>query len=134
MTKVAGTDIYLKVNTGTEGSPVWTKVGGQRDASMTPNLGSYDLTDKDSQGWEEPLPANRSIDIEFDSFLIENDAGYLEMIKGFWERKVLMLQLITPTKAFQGKFILSKGPYKAPEGGAATVSFSLKSTGAVTMS
>lgn len=131
MPKVKGTDIYIKVNTGTEGSPVWTKVGGQKDASMTPNLGTVDVTDKDSQGWEEFLAGNRSIDIEFDSFLIETDAGYLEMVKGFWETKTLMLQVITPAKTFQGKFMLTKGPYKGPEGGAATVSFSLKSSGEI---
>jgi predicted secreted protein len=131
--KVAGTDVYIKVNTGTEGAPVWTKVGGQKDATMTKNLGAMDVTDKDSQGWEESLPGNKSIDLEFDGFLIEDDAGFLEMEKGFWEQKELMLQLITPAKTYQGKFRLTKAPVKGPEGGAATASFSVKSNGLITV-
>jgi len=77
MGKVGGTDIYLKVNTGTEGSPVWTKVGGQKDAGFDRGLGSMDVTDKDSQSWEEHLPANRNWSLSCEQFLIEDDAGIL---------------------------------------------------------
>jgi predicted secreted protein len=131
MGKVKGIDIYVKVNTGTEESPVWTKVGGQKGASITFNLADVDVTDKDSNGWEENLPGNRSVEVEFDAFLIESDAGFVEMKKGFWERKDLHLQLITPTKTYTGKFRLTEMPIEAPEDEAAGISFSLKATGAV---
>ena len=131
MAKVKGESIYVKVNTGTEGSPVWTKVGGQKDASMTQGLGEIDVTDKDSLGWEENLPGNRTLEVEFDAFLIEDDAGFVEMKKGFWDRKDLHLQLITPTKTYAGKFRLSELSLEGPADDAGTVSFSLKATGAV---
>jgi TP901-1 family phage major tail protein len=133
MAKVKGVDIYVKVNTGTYETPVWTKVGGQKDASITFGLGDIDITDKDSAGWEENLPGNRNVEIEFDAFLIEDDAGFVEMKKGFWEAtpKDLDLQLVTPAKTYRGYFRLTEMPFEAPLDDAATVSFSLKLTGAL---
>jgi TP901-1 family phage major tail protein len=133
MAKIKGLNIYVEVNTGTYGSPVWTKVGGQKDASMTPSLDDIDVTDKDSAGWKENLAGNREITIEFDAFLIEDNAGFVEMKKGFWDAspKDLDLRLKTPTKTYRGYFRLSEMPIEAPSEEAATVSFSLKSTGEV---
>jgi len=131
MAKVKGEDIYVNINTGTYGSPVWTKVGGQKDASITFGLGDIDVTDKDSGGWEESLFGNRKVEIEFDAFLIEDDAGFTEMKKGFWDAipKDLDLQLKTPAATYRGSFRLTEMPIEAPLGDAATVSFSLKLTG-----
>ena len=131
MAKVKGESIYVKVNTGTVGSPVWTKVGGQKDASMSRSLEEIDVTDKDSAGWKERLPGNREVEIEFDAFLIEDTAGFLEMCKGFEERKELMLQLITPAHIYQGSFILGEDGIEGPLDDAGAVSFSLKLTGAL---
>lgn len=133
MAKVRGIDVYVEVNTGTYGSPTWTKVGGQRDASITFGLGDIDVTDKDSAGWEQNLPGNRTVEIEFDAFLIEDDAGFAEMKKGFWDPtpKDLDLRLKTPSKTYRGYFRLTEMSKEAPVDDAAAVSFSLKSSGAV---
>ena len=134
MGKVRGIDIYVEVNTGTFGSPVWTKVGGQKDASITMGLDEIDVTDKDSAGWPENLPGNRNVEIEFDAFLIEDNAGYLEMKKGFWDvpPKDLDLRLKTPAHTYRGYFRLTEMPIEAPLDDAASVSFSLKLTGVLT--
>jgi predicted secreted protein len=132
MAKVKGEDIFVKVNTGTVESPVWTKVGGQKDASMSRGLEEMDVTDKDSAGWKERLPGNREIEVEFDGFLIEDNAGLLEMQKGFEERKTLMLQLITPAYIYQGSFLIGEDGIEGPLDDAGAYSFSLKSTGVVT--
>ncbi len=102
MAKVRGLDVYLKVNTGTVGAPVWTKVGGQRGATITASLGDIDVTDKDNEGWSDSLPGLRSFEVEFDGFLIEDDAGFLELKKGFWDRKDLQCQVITPDHTYTG--------------------------------
>lgn len=134
MAKVRGLDVCVEVNTGTFGSPTWTKVGGQKDASITFGLGEIEITDKDSAGWEESLPGNRSVEIEFDVFLIEDNAGYLEMKKGFWDAtpKDLDLRLKTPAKTYRGYFRLGEMAGEAPLDDAASISFSLKLTGALT--
>ena len=131
MPKIKGLDVYIKVNTGTEGTPVWTKVGGQRGATITASLTDIDVTDKDNQGWQEKLAGLRSFDIEFDAFLIEDDAGYVEVKKGFWERKELHCQVITPAKTYTGKFLLAEMPIEAPHDDAVTVAFTLKSVGII---
>jgi len=131
MPKVRGLDVYLKVNTGTVGSPVWTKVGGQRGATITPGLSDIDVTDKDNEGWMDNLAGLRSFDVEFDAFLIEDDAGFLEVKKGFWERKDLHCQIITPAKTYTGLFRLTEMPMEAPHDDAASVSFTLKNIGPI---
>lgn len=133
MAKVKGIDIYVKVNTGTYGSPVWTKVGGQKDASWEWSLEEIDVTDKDSAGWKERLPANREITIDFDCFLIEDDAGFAEMKKAFWDTppKQVDLQLVTPAHTYRGYFQLASGSGEAPLDDAGTIAFSMASTAGV---
>jgi predicted secreted protein len=134
--KVRGIDIYVCVNTGTHASPVWTKVGGQKDATRNMNRTKIDVTDKDSGGWEQSIAGNRSLDIDFDAFLIEDDAGMLALeAGGFWGNGLLGVecQLVTPLHAYSGYFQLTKEPMKATEKDAATVSFTLASNGAITM-
>ena len=131
MAKVRGLDVYVEVNTGTYGSPVWTKVGGQKDATLTLSLEPMDVTDKDSAGWKEGLAGNRSVGVEFDAFLIEDDAGFLEMKKGYWERKSLHLQLVTPTKTLTGHFYMTEMGKEAPLDEAVSVAFTLESNGAI---
>jgi len=131
MSKIKGIDVYVKVNTGTESVPVWTKVGGQKGATITPSISDIDVTDKDNDGWADNLAGIRSFEVEFDGFLIEDDAGYAEMKKGFWDRKDLHCQIITPAHTYTGKFRLTEMPVEAPVDDAVTVSFSLKNVGAI---
>ena len=43
-----GADILLFANTGTDAVPVWTVVGGQRDATLSENVEGIDASSKDS--------------------------------------------------------------------------------------
>ncbi len=131
MGKVKGTDVYLKVNTGTEGSPVWTKVGGQKDATFDRGSGTIDVTDKDSQGWEENLPGNRNWSISFESFIIEDDAGFLEIEDAFDNQTQKQFQIITPGYAYMGKATVEALSMAGPNADAGTFSFTLKGTGSL---
>ena len=131
MTKIRGTDIYVEVNTGTEETPTWIKVGGQGDATLTRSMGTIDVTDKDSQGWEEVLIGNRTAELEFDAFLIEDDAGFEALETAFEDRTEVDLRLTTPTQTYRGKFILTEFPIEAPKDDSATISFTLKANGAI---
>jgi len=134
MTKVKGTDVYLKVNTGTEVSPVWTKVGGQKDATFDRGLGTMDVTDKDSAGDEEHLPSNRTWGISFDAFLIEDNAGWLEVETAYDADPPAQkqFQVITPGYAYMGKASVEALSMSGPLGDAGVVSFTLKGTGPLT--
>lgn len=131
MAKIKGIDVYVKVNTGTEAVPVWTKVGGQKGATITASLSDIDVTDKDNDGWADNLAGLRTFEIEFDGFLIEDDAGWLEMKKGFWEKKDLHCQVVTPASTYTGLFRLTEMPIEAPVDDAVSVSFSMKNIGVI---
>jgi predicted secreted protein len=136
MAKTKGLDVYLKVNTGTHASPVWTKIGGQSDATINPGRGKIEVTDKDSGGWEESIPGNRNFGVDCDCFLIEDDAGILEIFDAWIaaaDSVMLELQVITKLKTYTGAFVFGKGGIKASEKDAAKFSFSLESTGVITI-
>lgn len=128
MAKIKGTDVYLKVNTGTEGSPVWTKVGGQKDATFDRGTSTIDVTDKDSSGWEENLPGTRNWSISFDAFLIEDDAGFLEIEGAHDDNLQKQFQIITPTHTYMGKATVEGLSFAGPDGDASVVSFTLHGT------
>jgi len=132
MAKVKGIDIYLKVNTGTVGSPVWTKVGGQKDATFDRGSATIDTTDKDSAGDEEHLPGVRNWGVSFDAFLIEDDAGFLEVETAFDAGTQKQFQIITPGYAYMGTATIESLSMSAAQADAGICSFSLKGTGAFT--
>lgn len=134
MGKVKGIDIYLKVNTGTEVSPVWTKVGGQTGADFPRGLGTMDVTDKDSGGDEEHLPGNRNWAVSFDAFLIEDDAGFLEIENAFNADPPtqLQFQIITPGFAYMGKATVEALSISAAQDAASVAAFTLKGTAGLT--
>jgi TP901-1 family phage major tail protein len=132
MAKVKGLDIYLKVNTGTEASPVWTKVGGQTGATFDRGAAVIDITDKDSGGDEEHLPGVRNWSVSFDAFLIEDNAGFLEVETAFDAGEQKQFQIITPGYAYMGKASVESLSVAADKDAAGVASFSLKGTGALT--
>jgi TP901-1 family phage major tail protein len=134
MAKVKGDDVYVKINTGTVGSPVWTKMGSQKDCSWAGSLDTIDVTDKDSAGWKESLAGNRGFEPEFEAFLVEDDSAFAVLKAGYFSRNAVGLQIITPTKTYQGTFYVTELSMEGPLGDASTVSFSLVATGAVTES
>lgn len=132
MAKVKGLDIYLKVNTGTIAAPVWTKVGGQRDASFDRGLSTIDVTDKDSAGHEEHLPGIDNWGISFDAFLIEDNAGFLEIEAAHIARTQKQFQIITPTYAYMGLATVESLSMSGPLADAGVCSFTLKGTAGLT--
>ncbi|HEY8342034.1 MAG TPA: phage tail tube protein, partial [Calditerricola sp.] len=70
MAKVAGVDILLLVNTGSDESPVWTEVGGQRGATLSESLETIDVTAKDSGGAQEFAPGLYSWTISADGVVV----------------------------------------------------------------
>ena len=131
MAKVKGLNIYLKVNTGTVGSPSWTKVGGQKDATFDRGAGTIDTTDKDSGGDEEHLASTRNWGFSFDAFLIEDNAGFLEVEAAYDAGTLKQFQLITPAHTYMGTASVESLSVAASLGDAGIASFTLKGSGAL---
>lgn len=132
MAKFKGAAVFVFVNTGTEGSPTWTKVGGQREATFDRGSAVIDVTDKDSGGNEEHLPGDRNWGISFGAFLIEDDAGWLEIETAYNAGTQKQYRFVTPGFAYMGKATVESLPITGAKGDAGIVSFTLKGTGALT--
>lgn len=126
--KVKGVDIYLEVWTG-----VWTKVGGQKDATVDRGASPIDVTDKDSGGWEESLIGIKNWAISFDTFLIEGsiDPGFAQMEADYEADNINNYRITTPNHTYTGKAIIEGLSFTGPLSDASSISFTLKGTAAL---
>ncbi len=132
MAKVQGKNVYVSVWI----TDTYVKVGGQKDAGFSLSQDPKDTTDKDSAGWKEKELGSREITVDFDVFLIEDNAGWLELKKGLinlaGDHQKCNCRLNTPGYTYTGNFVMSGLNMSAPEADMGTVSFSLISDGQIT--
>ena len=132
MAKVKGKSVYVSVYI----TDTYVKVGGQKDASMSISQDPLETTDKDSLGWKEKELGNRELTVDFDAFLIEDNAGWLELKKGLinlaGDHQKCNCQVDTPAYKYTGNFIMSGLSMAGPAEDMATVSFSLVSDHIIT--
>ena len=133
MSGVSGVSFLVRVNTGTEGSPVWTVVGGQRGATLNRSNSPINIGSKDTGGWPALLPGEREWSIDFDGLVIETNAGYTLLENAFLNSTRVQVQLMTPTNVrHQGLAILTDFPIDAPYDAEATISGTLQGASALT--
>lgn len=132
MAKVRGENIYVEVYE----SAAYHKVGGQKDATMSFSQDARDVTDKDSGGWKENELGNRSVEVSFDAFLIEDNAYWLELKKGLINlaaaHQKCNCRITTPAYTYTGDWVMTGLSMSGPAEDMATVSFSLISDGLIT--
>ena len=132
MAKVKGKSVYVSVYI----TDAYVKVGGQKDASMSISQDALETTDKDSAGWKEKELGNREVSVDFDAFLIEDNAGWLELKKGLInlaaDHQKCNCRVHTPGYTYTGTWIMSGLSMAGPEADMATVSFSMVSDGVIT--
>lgn len=133
MAGVTGVDFILAINTGTSGSPVYTDIGGQRNATLNLGLGTTDVTTKDSSNWEESLPTIRNWSIDFDALLLETDTGFLEVEDWYMNRTQLQVRFTTAaSNTYTGNVTVTSVSMETPHDGEAVISGTLQGTGALT--
>lgn len=132
MAKVRGENVYVSVWI----TSAYVKVGGQKDATMSVSQDPRDTTDKDSAGWKEKELGNRELTVDFDAFLIEDNAGWLELKKGLINlagaSQKCNCQVDTPAYKYTGNFIMTGLSMSGPTEDMSVVSFSLVSDGVIT--
>lgn len=57
--KVRADDFVIEVNTGTEATPTWTRIGGIRSFTISTTKNDIDTRDFDSGGWLEHIVGSR---------------------------------------------------------------------------
>lgn len=132
MAKTKGKQVYVSV----KANGGYTKVGGQKDATLDFAQDVSESTSKDSDTWKEKELGFREMSVSFDAFLIEDDAGWLLLKKGLIslaaDHEKVELQIDTVSYKYTGKFVMSGLSMAGPLADLSSVSFTLTSDGAVT--
>lgn len=133
MPAVTGVSFLTYINTGTDASPVWTLIAGQRGATLNMSIDEADTTSKDSSGWHEGLPTIRNWSIDFDALIIEGDAGLTAVENMFINKTQVKIELRTPAASkYTGKATLTDLSYDTPHDAEATCSGTFTGTGSLT--
>lgn len=127
-----GTDVLIFVNTGTSETPVWSKVGGQRDASIDRSTATVDMNSKDSGGWETSEPGRNSWSISCDALYAPSDAG-VTALKEAWQNKEKVRVQVQEAGAAteEGEAVITAFNTSHPDGDNSTLSVTLQGTGAL---
>lgn len=131
MPAVRGIDFLVKVNTGTVQTPVWTTIGGQRNATLNLGGADVDVTSKDGNDWEEVLPGLRNWSLDFDGLWIENDTALEALETAFFGNQTVQIELTTHSGAIYAGYALVRLKYSAPME-EATISGTFRGTGPLT--
>lgn len=130
---VSGVGFLVKINTGTDASPVWTTIAGQRDATLNMAMDEIDVTNKDSLSWHEGLPTIRNWSIDFDALTTQGDAGQVAVENMFINKTQVKVQVLTASgMTYDGKATLTDLSYGMPHEGEATFGGTFTGTGALT--
>lgn len=128
-----GIDFVINVNTGTDAAPVWTKVGGQRGASLSRSSDTFDATNKDSLGWKEFEAGFKEWSIEADGLVLTTDIGYVALETAYTSGAKVKVQIIDANGAdYTGSAIVTDLPIDMPYDDLVTYSCTLQGTGALT--
>ncbi len=127
---VSAGSFLVKVNTGSDVAPVWTAVGAQRGAKLNRGMATIDVTSKQSGGWEESLPDDRSWSIDANALYVPDDAAY-EALEAAWEAQEAVQVLFEEAdgKTYDGEAYITDFPKSAPHKDAVTIDVTFKGSG-----
>lgn len=132
-TKIAGVDILLYVNTGTEASPNYVVLGGQSGATLNRSTNVIEVTAKDANGWTENVAGIKSWSVEAEGFIVANDSAYQFLEDAWLNGTELEVKISYPSgKTYKGKVLISDFPEEFPGDDAATYSLTFTGTGPLT--
>jgi TP901-1 family phage major tail protein len=128
-----GTDVLLKVNTGTEAVPVWTTVAAQRDASISESNDTIDFSSKDNREWEGAAGRYES-EVSLDGLIpVAAEPGFDALKTACRNGTLIQIQTsISGTPKEKASAIVTQMDQEYPDQGESTFSASLKITGAWT--
>lgn len=134
-----GVDFLLMVNTGTEETPQFKTLGGQRGASFKFQADEIDASSKNSAGWKTTIPGLRSWGIEADALILSDDDGdetdeaYDKLQECFLNRSKVHVQYARKDGVkWQGYATITDLSEDAPHDDVATYKLTLSGIGAPT--
>lgn len=117
----------------TDNGVTYTKIGGQKDASLRIDVKDADATTKDSNGWEESIPTTKSWGIDLDALLLETDAGQTALYNALVGGSDVMAKLTLPGGGqFTGHGHFTGWNLSAPQDNSMPIKTTFKGTGPLT--
>lgn len=131
MSKIAGCDVLVKVaKAGTAGATPssYTVVGGQTGATLNRSAETIDVTDKTNDGYKEYMAGLKEWSVDFDGFIVTDDAGITLLDDCFEKREKVYLEIVMGKRKYTGSGYITDYPVEFPLDSA--VSYSLTVSGA----
>lgn len=127
MAQIKGIDILIMVETG-EGT--FTKVAGQRGATLNRSADTLETTNKDTEGWKDFETAYKEWSIDADGLYVSDDNAYQVIEQAFMNSERIMVQMATPSgEKYQGEAVITDLPIEAPYDDMATYSVTIQGSG-----
>jgi predicted secreted protein len=122
-----------------EGSTAGTyiKVGGSDTAKLTRSTGTYDITNEDSDGWEESIPNIRNWGLEVSGFVPLNSEAHGKLDNDWTTNGYQKIQFKSVSgNMYTGKTYITDFPYERAEKSTSAIKYNLtlKGTGALAKS
>lgn len=130
--ELRGMDIIVSVNTGTTAAPVWTAVGGQRNATLNRSAETIETTNKVSAGWKSFITGFKEWSVDCDGLYTLNDTGYAELEDAFSAGELVEIQIAKDgVLNYKGSAAITDFPIEAAYDDVATYSVSFAGVGAL---
>lgn len=128
-----GIDVLLKVNTGTEQSPVWTTVAMQRGAKLNRSAETIEASYKGSGAWKTYLTGFKEWSVECDGLYVLGATEFKKLEDAFANGTPIEIEFVdSNNKGWKGSALITEFPIDAPYDGELTYSVTLQGTGALT--
>jgi TP901-1 family phage major tail protein len=130
MPEIPGKSLLIYVNTGTDATPVWTKVGAQRGFSLEETADNFETTSKDSGVNREYEYSYNSSTISLNGLYIPSDEG-LQALKNAQrnQEKIKAQTWENGAAVEQADALVTTRTIEGPHDNSATYSTELQITG-----
>lgn len=125
-----GVDIIVLVNTGDDAEPVWTPVGGQRNATLSESTDTVETTHKLTGRYKTYDYSHADWTISADGLYIDSDTGYQALVTALREQELVKVRWQEGgTATFEGDALVTSRDLEGPYDGEATYSVEFQGSG-----
>ena len=125
-----GVDILVLVNTGTDASPEWTPVGGQRNATLSESSDTIETTHKLSGRYRSYDYGPATWTISADGLYIESDTAYQALVDAMRNQEFVKVRWQEGgDNVFEGTALVISRDLEGPYDGEATYSVEFQGSG-----
>ena len=130
-----GIDFIIKYNKGTDASPDYVVLGGQRGASLSQSVETHEITVKGGDGWRDYIAGTREWSIDCDGIYFVDNESFELFNEAYLKRKKLQINVNIPNtaKQYEGKVLIENLDLDMNYDDLVTYSTTLLGSGALTI-